>query len=122
MAATPDDTGMFAAAMAALKAGWPHVASFIGAVLSLSFVERLTPRGKLVAVAIGFFTALCVGPITYVTVHHFAPFLPVEIVAPGFNFLIALSAMTILPPALRAIATKAGDPEWVSVLLKRVSP
>jgi len=104
------------------KAAWPHVASFIGAVLSLSFVEHLTSKGKIVAVVFGFFTATFVGPIAHAAAVHFAPFLAPSIIAPGLNFLMALAAMAILPPSLRALSAKLGDPEWVAVLLRRGSP
>jgi hypothetical protein len=115
----PNEPERNAAILAAIKVAWPHAASFIGAVLSLSFVEKLTARGKIVAVTFGFFTATFIGPIGHAAMTHFAAFLPAQIVAPGLNFLTALAAMTIIPPALKAIGVRAGNPEWVDALIKK---
>lgn len=114
----PDDR--LAIAIAAVKAAWPHVASFMGSVLALAFIGELTFRGRLVAVATGFFAATFLGPVANAAATHFAPFLPAQIVAPGLNFLLALCAMAVIPPGLKAIQARAGDPAWVDALLKKV--
>lgn len=100
------------------KVAWPHVASFSGAVITLAFVERLTIRGKAFAVFFGFWVATLLGPIGHAFATHYAPFIPVEVVAPGINFLVALTAMAVVPGALKAIGTVASDPAWVRTLLR----
>jgi hypothetical protein len=101
------------------KLAWPHIASFTGSVISLSFVERLTKRGKAFAVFVGFFAASVIGPIIHDVAIHYAPFLTAEVVAPGLNFLIALTFMAALPGVMRVVAAKAGDPAWLDALLKK---
>ena len=104
--------------MAVGKMVWPHIASFSGAVISLAFVERLTSKGKAFAVFFGFWVATLLGPIGHHFAIHYAPFVPVEVIAPGINFLVALTAMAVVPSGLKAIASVAADPQWVRTLLR----
>lgn len=117
-----NENDRLAAAMTFGKLAWPHIASFSGAVISLSFVERLTLGGKVFAVFFGFWVATLLGPIGHAMAAHYAPFIPIEVVAPGINFLAALAAMAIVPGALKSIGTFAGDPRWVYKLLRTDPP
>lgn len=115
----PDRLALVAAT---IKLVWPHVASFTGSVISLSFTERLTKRGKAFAVFVGFFAATVMGPMVHAAATHYAPFLTADVVAPGLNFLFALTFMAILPGCMRVISAKAGDPAWLDALLKKANP
>lgn len=107
-------SGMDLAASA--KAG-PLVASIAGAVVSLAFLEKLTVRGRIAAVGVGFATAVFVAPIMAAWVAHHWPWLgPVE---NGVHFMVSLCAMGTLPAMLKTIrAIAGGDLSIVSALLK----
>ncbi|WKL57225.1 hypothetical protein Q1W73_16405 [Asticcacaulis sp. ZE23SCel15] len=98
-----------------------HAAAFAGAVMSLAFVGQLSVWGRVVAVCVGFVTAVFVAPALSVVVGHlfFDGAMPDE-VRSGIMFLLSLSAMTILPPLLAFLKKLAGDPLGVlSALLPR---
>lgn len=97
-------------------------ASAAGAVISLSFIDKLTLRGRVIALFQGFLTAVFLAPMISSGVAHAAPVLAhVEM---GVHFLVSLSAMAVLPPFLEWARQKARDPfagwgGWLSSLLRR---
>lgn len=106
----PESSGGLAALLASLKSpdALRLVAAAAGAILSLSFIDRLTLRGRAVAVAQGFLTAVFVAPMVTTGVAHVAPFLGhVEM---GVHFLLSLSSMAVLPPLLEYMRKRAADP------------
>lgn len=98
----------------------PYAPGFAGAVLSLAFVENLTIRGRIVAVAVGLGTAMYLGPALAAVADLVWPGeMPIR-VQRGIEFLTALSAMGCLPPLLAWIKRVAGDP--LSLLKVRIGP
>ncbi|MCZ8195000.1 hypothetical protein [Brevundimonas sp.] len=120
----PEPAGGLAALLASLKSpeALKLVAAAAGAILSLSFIDRLTLRGRAVAVAQGFLTAVFVAPMVTTGVAHAAPFLGhVEM---GVHFLLSLSSMAVLPPLLEYMRKRAADPfagwgGFIGTLLRR---
>lgn len=88
-----------------------HAAAFAGAVLSLAFVGQLSVRGRVVAVIVGFVTAVFGAPLISATINHmiWGNKMPDE-VRSGIMFFTSLSAMTILPPLFKFLARAAADP------------
>lgn len=119
--------GVGAAVLSALKSSLAIklFASAAGAILSLAFIDRLTLKGRMVAVAVGFFTAVFVAPMVTSTVSHVAPFMGnVEM---GIHFLLSLSSMAVLPPFLEYLRERARNPfgGWgglLGSLLRRPAP
>lgn len=122
-----EHTHGFAALLASLKSplALKLMASVAGAILSLSFIDRLTLRGRAFAVAQGFLTAVFVAPMITSGVAHAAPFLGhVEM---GVHFLLSLSSMAVLPPLLEYLRKRAADPfagwgGFLGTLLRRPPP
>jgi|GEM_PF-7046329 len=98
-----------------------HAAAFAGAVMSLAFVGQLSLRGRVVAVLVGFVTAVFGSPFISGIVNHliFGGQMADEIRS-SIMFFTSLSAMTVLPPLLKWAQRVAGDPLGVlSSLLPR---
>jgi hypothetical protein len=87
---------------------WPFMGSASGAILSLALADRLSLRGKLTTVGLGFATAAFVGGPLSRAVSHAWPWL--GYVEGGVHFLVAISAMTIVPPFLKWTGNAAKDP------------
>lgn len=100
------------------------LASAAGAVMSLAFIDRLSLRGRVLAVLQGFVIAVWVAPLVTSGVAHVAPFLGGGNLDAGIHFMVALSGMTVLPPFLEWLRGRASDPfrGWgglLSSLLRR---
>lgn len=99
--------------MAGLKIVAPYVPGFAGAVLALAFLERLTLKGRVVAVVVGLAAAAFLGPAFAALADLFWPgdggALPKEIAA-AIQFLTGLLGMGCLPPFLGWTRKVAGDP------------
>lgn len=80
------------------------LAGFVGAVVSLSFVKRLSRGAMVTAVAIGTVTA---GYLTPMFLTYFR--LPQEVMA-GAAFLTGLTAMNVIPGILRITTWFKNDP------------
>ncbi|RZJ19133.1 MAG: hypothetical protein EON91_02750 [Brevundimonas sp.] len=118
MADAPTPSGALAE-LARLAAPWaPGIA---GAVLALAFLDGLTPRGRVVALAVGLASAAFIGPMFVEIGGLFWPggALPGRF-AGGLYFLTGISAMGFLPPLLGWIKRVAGDP--LSLLKVRIGP
>lgn len=104
----------------ALRVLTPYLPGFVGAVIGLRFVEQLSMRGRMTAVAVGLAAAVYMGPfLGHVLGHLFWRALPPEQVMTGVQFLTGLCAMSALPPFLKWISHVAGDP---TVLLSFLAP
>lgn len=99
---------------------WALAPGFAGAVLSLAFVEALTVRGRIVAVAVGLAAALFLAPAIAVGLDLVWPGTLPAAVDRAVLFLTAISAMGVLPPLLGWLKRVAGDP--LSLLKVRVGP
>ncbi len=89
--------------------------------MSLAFVGQLSVKGRVVAVIVGFVTAVFVAPFLSLLIGHmfFDKAIPDEMRS-GIMYLLSLFAMTILPPLLKFAQKLAGDPLGVlSALLPR---
>lgn len=107
--------------LAALVAkAWALAPGVAGAVLSLAFVEALTVRGRILAVAVGLAAAMFLAPALAAGLDLVWPGDLPDVVARGVLFLTALCAMGTLPPLLGWLKRVAGDP--LSLLKVRVGP
>lgn len=93
-----------------LKLAAPYVPGFAGAVLALAFLDKLTPRGRLVAVAVGLAAASFLGPALSVLADLFWPGVLPPQVDSAIKFLTGLLAMGCLPSLLGWARKVAGDP------------
>ncbi len=97
-------------AAALLKVLAPYVPGFAGAVLALAFLEKLTPRGRIVAVVVGLASASFLGPALSAVADLFWPGeMPGEVDG-AIKFLAGLCGMGCLPPLLGWLRRVAGDP------------
>lgn len=104
--------------VAILKLALPYVPGFAGAVLALSFLDRLTARGRLLALAVGLASAAFLGPALSAVADLFWPGALPPAVDSAIKFLAGLLGMGCLPPFLRWAAKAAGDPPALLSLLK----
>lgn len=95
---------------ALLKIAAPYVPGFAGAVLALAFLERLTPRGRIVAVAVGLASAAFLGPALSALADLFWPGSMPREVDGAIKFMAGLLGMGCLPPFLGWTRKVAGDP------------
>lgn len=93
-----------------LKLAAPYVPGFAGAVLALAFLEKLTPRGRMIAVAVGLGAASFLGPALGDLADLFWPGAIPGNIRGAITFLTGLSAMSALPSLLGWIKRVAGDP------------
>lgn len=119
MAETPSPSGPLADVLRLVA---PHAAGFAGAVLALAFLDTLTIRGRIVAVAVGLASSIWFPPLILAVASVFIPAAAgvSQEVKSGLAFLTGLSAMGVLPPFLAWIKRVAGDP--LSLLRVRVGP
>jgi len=103
---------LWAAVLAFVKSGaaGPLLAAAAGSVISLAFLDKLTPRGRVAALAVGFLTAVYVAPLlTGLAAWKWdLPFLAA--LRNGIHFLVSVSAMAVLPPLLAWLRDVARDP------------
>lgn len=97
-------------ALVGLKLIGPYVPGFAGAVLALAFLERLTPRGRVLAVAVGLAAASFLGPALSALADLFWPGAMPREVDGAIKFLTGLVGMGCLPPFLAWTRKVAGDP------------
>jgi hypothetical protein len=103
-----------------LKIVMPYVPGFAGAVLALAFLDRLTPRGRILAVIVGLVAASFLGPALSGIADLFWPGnLPVEEDA-AIKFLTGLLGMGCLPPFLNWTRRVSGDP--LNLLKLQIGP
>lgn len=95
---------------AAAKLVGPYLPGFAGAVLALAFLEKLTPRGRIVAVAVGLASASFLGPALSALADLFWPGVMPPSVDGAIKFLAGLLGMGCLPPFLGWTRKVAGDP------------
>lgn len=101
----------------------PYLPGFVGAVIGLRFVEQLSTRGRVTAVAVGLASAVYLGP----ALGHLLGFLllrsdpPIQVMG-GIQFLTGLCAMSALPPFIKWISRVAGDPTILLSFLARRPP
>lgn len=96
--------------LAGLKIVAPYVPGFAGAVLALAFLEKLTPRGRVLAVIVGLAAASFLGPALGALADLFWPGdMPASVDA-AIKFLAGLLGMGCLPPFLGWTRKVAGDP------------
>lgn len=93
---------------------------FAGAVLSLAFVEALTVRGRVVAVATGLTAAAFIAPGLVALVDLVWPGDMPKEAAAAISCLTGVSAIGVLPPLLGWLKRVAGDP--LSLLKVRLGP
>jgi len=97
--------------LAALAAKFVAFApGFAGAVLSLAFVETLTVRGRVIAVATGLVSAAYIAPGLVAIADLFWPG-PID--PRAANMIVCLTgvaAIGVLPSFLKWLKSKAGDP------------
>lgn len=108
----PPEPSAAASAAADFKA-WsvlvaPPVASMVGAVMSLSVVERLTTQGRIAAVSLGFVTSLTVAPILVAVTSHFLPWLPSFSLSVGISYLVALCSVSAVPELVKTVSALVG--------------
>ena len=96
--------------LAGLKVIAPYLPGFAGAVLALAFLEKLTPRGRIVAVAVGLASASFLGPAFSALADLFWPGVMPLSVDGAIKFLTGLLGMGCLPPFLGWVRKVAGDP------------
>lgn len=96
--------------MAGLKLVAPYVPGFAGAVLALAFIERLTIKGRIVAVVVGLAAAAFLGPAFSALADLFWPGVMPKEVDGAIKFLTGLLGMGCLPPFLTWTRKVAGDP------------
>ncbi|MFZ5669139.1 MAG: hypothetical protein ACOY4K_06570 [Pseudomonadota bacterium] len=96
--------------LAGLKLIAPYVPGFAGAVLALAFLEKLTPRGRIIAVAVGLAAAAFLGPALSALADLFWPGAMPREVDGAIKFLTGLLGMGCLPPFLGWTRKVAGDP------------
>lgn len=96
--------------LAGLKILTPYLPGIAGAVLALAFLEKLTPRGRIVAVAVGLAAASFLGPALSAIADLFWPGALPGSVDGGIKFLVGLLGMGCLPPFLGWMRRVAGDP------------
>lgn len=96
--------------LAGLKIIAPYLPGFAGAVLALAFLEKLTPRGRIVAVAVGLGAASFLGPAFSALADLFWPGVMPSSVDGAIKFLTGLLGMGCLPPFLGWVRKVAGDP------------
>ncbi|WP_309629613.1 hypothetical protein [Brevundimonas sp.] len=106
-----------AAAFAKLVAFAP---GFAGAVFSLAFVEKLTRRGRVVAVMAGLLSAMFIAPAICAICDLFWPGDLHGSITKAIQFLTGLCAMGCLPKLLGWLEKLAGDP--LSLLKVKVGP
>lgn len=92
------------------KLAGPYLPGFAGAVLALAFLERLTPRGRVVAVVVGLSAASFLGPALSAVSDLFWPGVMPREVDGAIKFLTGLLGMGCLPPFLAWMRRVAGDP------------
>lgn len=86
------------------------VPGFAGAVLSLAFVDKLTMRGRVLAVIVGMSAAMWIAPALADIADVFWPGDMPRTVRAAVLFLTGLCAMGCLPELLKAFKRVAGDP------------
>lgn len=96
--------------VASLKFFAPYVPGVAGAVLALAFLEKLTPRGRVLAVGVGLASASFLGPALSAVADLFWPGVMPATVDAGIKFLAGLLGMGCLPPFLGWTRRVAGDP------------
>lgn len=96
--------------LAGLKVIIPYLPGFAGAVLALAFLEKLTARGRIVAVAVGLASASFLGPALSALADLFWPGVMPASVDGAIKFLAGLLGMGCLPPFLGWMRKVAGDP------------
>lgn len=96
--------------VAGLKIVAPYVPGFAGAVLALAFLEKLTPRGRVIAVGVGLSAAAFLGPALSALADLFWPGVMPREVDGAIKFLTGLLGMGCLPPFLGWMRKVAGDP------------
>lgn len=96
--------------LAGLKIVAPYVPGFAGAVLALAFLEKLTPRGRILAVLVGLASASFLGPALSALADLFWPAAMPASVDGAIKFLTGLLGMGCLPPFLTWTRKVAGDP------------
>ena len=97
-------------ALVGLKLIGPYVPGFAGAVLALAFLDKLTPRGRMLAVVVGLAAASFLGPALSALADLFWPAkMPAEVDG-AIKFLTGLLGMGCLPPFLAWTRKVAGDP------------
>lgn len=109
MADTPTPSGALADLVRLIG---PYVPGVAGALLGMAFGERLTIRGRLLAIAAGVASVLWVAPAVVVAVEHFlfdGRALPVQLV--GFiGFAAGTFGLVLLSGLVQALARYASDP------------
>lgn len=103
-----------------LKIIVPYVPGFAGAVLALAFLDRLTPRGRVLAVAVGLAAASFLGPALSALADLFWPAVMPAEVDGAIKFLTGLLGMGCLPPFLAWTRRVAGDP--LNLLKLQIGP
>lgn len=93
---------------------------FAGAVLSLAFLEKLTIRGRVVAVMVGLASAMFMAPGIVDFIDLAWPGQIPATFARMIQFLVSISAMGFLPQLLGWLKKIAGDP--LSLLKVRFGP
>ncbi len=89
---------------------WAYAPGFVGAVIGLRFVDRLTTLGRATAVGIGLASAVFIGPLLAHIVDIFWPGVLPDEARNGILFLAGLCAMSALPPFIGWVRRVAGDP------------
>jgi hypothetical protein len=87
-----------------------YAPGFAGSVLSLAFIEKLTRRGRVVAVCVGIAAAVYLAPAITDIVDMMTPGKLPDSVKSATQFLTGLCAMGALPPFLGWLKRVAGDP------------
>lgn len=93
---------------------------FAGAVLSLAFVEALTVRGRIVAVATGIVSAAFIAPFLVDLADLIWPGPIPQSASAAISCMTGVAAIGILPPFLGWLKRLAGDP--LSLLKVRFGP
>lgn len=96
--------------VAGLKLLSPYVPGFAGAVLALAFLDKLTSRGRVLAVVVGLASASFLGPALSAVADLFWPGAMPASVDGAIKFLAGLLGMGCLPPFLGWTRKVAGDP------------
>lgn len=96
--------------VALLKQASPFVPGFAGSILALAFLEKLTARGRVVAVCAGLAAAAFIGPGLSAITDLFWPGAMPAAVDGMIKFVTGLCGMGSIPPFLGWMRKVAGDP------------
>lgn len=91
-----------------MRRWWPYLAGGAGAIVSLAFLDKLTPKGRVVAFFVGLLTAMFLGPALVELM------LGKDAIYSNYGaaiiFLVGLSALGSIPILLVRIRKWVGDP------------